>query len=447
MTLSQFDKNHDRIEFGSAKPGMPWVSAVLPHDIVIPWGVRELDESPWIAHRVVRHLEDIKADVRYKSRGLQPTLTMKDFVKSYETERRMHRIGSAEVASYNEVSNDAEYCELWEIHDRRTGKVYVIATHYDKFLRNEEDLLQLDGGLPFADICFTPRTRSFWVTPDAYYLKQCQGELSDITIQGSKNRRAGVLKLLVRKGLLTVAQMEQLTSSEVGSVVEVEGEGPLSETVMSLTPTANPQLVQIESENTRRNARETVGMSSNQLGEYNSSSRRSATEAQIVSEASNLRMNRRQGKMKDLYVSAYRKINQIIFKFWTTPRVTQILDQNGVAKWVAFTGQDLEANYAYNVGFTISSGETLQGRRQTAVQSYLMLSRDPNADQAKLRQYLANAYNDPEFSDIWSQGVLDGSNPNAGIGPGNVQGAGGGGGPAGGQTNLLPGPQQGGGAI
>ncbi|WP_206514878.1 hypothetical protein, partial [Xanthomonas vesicatoria] len=61
MTTSQFDRKGRRIEFGSARPGMPWVHSVLPHDIVLPWGSLSVDKSEWIAHRIVRHIEDIKS--------------------------------------------------------------------------------------------------------------------------------------------------------------------------------------------------------------------------------------------------------------------------------------------------------------------------------------------------------------------------------------------------
>src|SRR5207244_4781919 len=62
MTLTQFSKQGRRIEFGRAAPGMPWVQAAMPHDIIVPWGTFSLDYAQWVAHRDLRHIDEVKAD-------------------------------------------------------------------------------------------------------------------------------------------------------------------------------------------------------------------------------------------------------------------------------------------------------------------------------------------------------------------------------------------------
>ena len=48
MTLTQFNKKGNRIEFGHGSPGMPWCMAVNPQDIVVPWGTVDIERAPWI---------------------------------------------------------------------------------------------------------------------------------------------------------------------------------------------------------------------------------------------------------------------------------------------------------------------------------------------------------------------------------------------------------------
>jgi hypothetical protein len=63
------------------------------------------------------------------------------------------------------------------------------------------------------------------------------------------------------------------------------------------------------------------------------------------------------------------------------------------------------------VAFSDAGFETLEARRQQALMLYQTLAMDPAIDQIKLRQYLARAFNDPEFTTLWKQGVLDANIP------------------------------------
>ncbi|MEK0325558.1 MAG: hypothetical protein QQN63_07620, partial [Nitrosopumilus sp.] len=63
MSFSQLNKKRTRrIEYDSTiQSGTPWARAIPPHDIVVPWGTLKLTNCPWIAHRLVRHIDDLKA--------------------------------------------------------------------------------------------------------------------------------------------------------------------------------------------------------------------------------------------------------------------------------------------------------------------------------------------------------------------------------------------------
>jgi hypothetical protein len=117
MTLTQFDKKGNRIEFGPASPGMPWAMAVNPQDIVVPWGTTDLEHAPWIAHRLLRLNKRIKNDPKYKNTTrLEPQISMESYVNSYEN------VGGAkskfrEYKSQNTYTEDNRdlYNEIWEI--------------------------------------------------------------------------------------------------------------------------------------------------------------------------------------------------------------------------------------------------------------------------------------------------------------------------------------------
>jgi hypothetical protein len=410
-TLSQFDTKQNRIEYGKVKPGMPWVACVLPHDFVVPWGTRDLETAPWCAHRVIRHVDHVKADPKYeRTKDLKPLMSKADHVEQYQRMSTVYRVGTVEpeMGSWAWSSDEPEFVELWEIHDRRTGKIYVTATNYKHFLRNESDPLQVNG-LPFVATNFVPSSRNFWVSSDADYILQAQAELTDISLQRNKKRRTDNLKFLYLDKAIDEAELDNVTTAEVGVGIKVNATVPdVRQAIAFLQPPqAMNQGLTMEAEDVRRNARELVGLSSNQYGEY-AGGRRSATEANVVQQSASMRLNRRQLAISYLYTKAFSKINPIIFKYWKSPRVAEIIGQDGAPVYLQYTGDALDADYSYKVGFTVEPPETKQQRQQTALMAFQMAMQNPLVDPQGAAKFLASAFNDPEFSAIFKQGVLNG---------------------------------------
>lgn len=400
-TLNQFDSRGHFIERIPPRPGMPWVLSVLPHDFIVPWGTVDLKDAPWCCHRVVRHISDVKGDRRYKNTtSLKPIMTMKDFIKSYESRKVMVRMGD-EYFSRRGDPTGHEYIELWEIHDRRTEKIIVLATGHDKKLRDERDYLQIDGGLPFISISLRLRPRTFWTTPDAFYLRHAQLELSDIALQSQKNRRLSVLKFFYAQNMISDEQLEGLLSPDAGAGIGVEGDDVRN----VVAPFAMPfnENIRAEEEFTRRDSREVVGFSRNQVGEFEQRGRRTASEVLAVQRGSDIRLSRRSDKVADFYVDTIRKVNEIIFRYWRIPRTVMITGEDGLPAWMQFTGSSIRGRYNYSLGFSSEPELGLTERRQQALQLYSIMAQDPMVNQEALRRYLSDAFNDPEFSQIWTQ--------------------------------------------
>lgn len=405
LGLSQFDKKGSKIEYNAlVKPGMPWVEAVLPHDFVVPRGTFKLHKAPWCAHRIIRHIDDVKADPKYSNKkDLQPTMSMADWVDSYLRVFKPYRMGKAQWSNTARgFSEKAEYVEMWEIHDARTHRIKVIATGYDELIRDDIDYLQISG-LPFVNISLVPRSRCFWTTPDAVYLLNQQEEALDIAQMQRTQRRLSTLRFGYEEGSLDNDELTKLHSGQIGAMVKFK-QGLGEKAFMPMTPSNNNNQLQSEAEAIRRDARETVGMGRNQLGEL-SPGRHSANEAVIANQASEQRMNRREDALAVLYEQLGEKLARVIFGFWKTPRMVQIMGQTGAAQWTSFTGTQLKGDYTYEVGFSSEPVETKQGRVNKALQFYQVLIQDPTVDPIALRQYLIRAINEPEFTAIFKPGV------------------------------------------
>ena len=396
MTLTQFNKQGARIESGMARPGYPWIRAIDPHDIVVPWGTQSLETAPWVAHRVVRLNKDIKQDPKYKNtQNLQPQISMENFMTSYHRTHEKKRLGINNLRQFSTNSKEL-FNELWEIHDQRTGRMYVITPDHDKFLRNEIDAVQV-AGMPFVAVDFVRHPRTFWVTPQSYYLLQIQADQFDIAKQAQKQRRINVTRFMVQDNAMKDDEISKLTSGDVGAVAKVKGGRDLNE-VFKQFPQSSNFLLAEEAEYTRRDARDAVGMSRNQLGEFDKGTRRTAAEAGIVQQGSQNRTSRRLDAMIELYISSIRKTLAIVKRFWTSEQTAQVKDN-----WVFFTGDMLEGEFNFDVHLSTKRHESMDDRRLEALGLLANLSQLPGANIPALQEYVGRAANDPSFASFFVQ--------------------------------------------
>lgn len=402
MSLTQLNqKGTRRIEHNSKiTPGMPWGMAVMPHDVVLPWGTRDIETTPWIAHRVVRHIDDLKADPKYQNMGrLQAQLSMEDYVNSYKT--ALTPIRGQTLRGHSHAP--AEYVEIWEIMDRRTGKIYAITKDHDKYLRRVTNALQIRNRLPWAMLSFTPRVRAAWTTPDTYYLFHVQNELSDVAKQRTKQRRIATPKFLYSEDMISDEELLKILSTDVGAAIKVKGGvGELAKAIARLDNQTD-QTLSLEEEHLRQNAREQIGFSRNQLGEY-TGGRKTATEVNTVDRSSLLRMSRRGLAMQRFYGDVVEIMNGIIFTHWQMPRYVEVLGETKVNQWQQITGPALDDRYGYKV--TLVNEKEEEARMFEALQLYMFLIQDPAIDPVALREFLVNEINNPAFERLFNANIL-----------------------------------------
>lgn len=400
MTFTQFDKKGKLIEFSDATPGMPWAEVVLPHDFVVPWGTKTLDDAEWCAVRFIRLNKDLKADPKYQNtQRLEPEMSMQSFVESYiETRVRRDRLAHTRQQAYSS-SRDALYNELWEIHDKRHKKVYVISFNHSKFLRKTNNALQIGGQLPFVADSFIHHSRCFWSTPLAYYLMQHQREMYDISLQSAKQRRSNNIKFLINENAFDEDEEARALDSANSLFVKVQGGIDVNKVVKAF-PQINNFDLRNESENVRRNARAVAGFSRNQLGEFDSSSRRTATEAVQVKAGSQRRESRRYTAVENMYLGAVKKVNGIVFKVWKRPRSIKVEPQ----KWKQMSGLELQGDYYYDMHLSQKQPMNSIQRRMNALGLFNQLAMIPGANLPELWDYVTRSAEDPSFQTFFNFG-------------------------------------------
>ncbi|TFG06592.1 hypothetical protein EU522_01470 [Candidatus Thorarchaeota archaeon] len=342
-SLTSFNRKGEKIEYqNNVKPGMPWFLRCNPTDFVVPWGTVRWEDAQWFAYRKMRQLKDIKEDPKYKN------------TSNLKAPYRDQMAGSSEQNTgqnkkMHEGDPDKDWVELWNIHDLRSGRLFVITLDHNKFLRDDVDYLQ-EEGLPSHVLGFNEDPDHFWWTPDVRLIRHQQQELNDIRTMAKKHRRVALLKVLADKGL-DKDELAKLLDGDPKAVVRIDASqyGDIRKAVALFQSHVPPDLTRAAAE-VREDVREIVGFSRNQMGAYEApGGRRTAHEAAIVRAASMIRVDERRDIVADHLEKIIRSMNQLVARNWVTERVIDIVGPDGAKYWVRFTGKEIKGEFAHRI--------------------------------------------------------------------------------------------------
>jgi hypothetical protein len=404
MTFTQFNKRGRRIESPDYQPGWPWIRPMLPHDFVVPWGTMFLEDAPWAACRIIRHVNHFKNDAKYKNTSsLKPQISMRDFMESYMVtggqKQRFRRNQSRKTGRYT-AQNKPEFIEAWEIVDRMNGERIVITRDYTRYLRKSPDAIQMACGMPYVTGTLSLSPRSFWSVAPAYYLGQHQKEQFDISLQAGKERRINIAKFLYRKGAISKEEFSKLLSGDVGAAAAVDTNFPLNEVIANLPRNVSYDYI-TQAEENRRNARSVSGMSRNQAGEF-VKGRKTAAETRSVALGSGRRTSKRGQVIAGIYTDAIEKVNSMVFNFWNVPR--EVMHKEG---FEIVTGEMLKGDYQYDVSLATKRIISRAERKVEALMltSQIMALLGPGVDPQSIFKYVIDAAGDPAFEAMLAPGA------------------------------------------
>ncbi|KKM65411.1 hypothetical protein LCGC14_1491600, partial [marine sediment metagenome] len=361
---------------------MPWVSTVHPGHLIVPDGLVDFDETRWVAHWIRRPLHEVQNDKRLKNTDdLKPT-----------------RVTSAQ--SGDSAGRTVELTDLFEIRDKQTQRVFIIApSSTDKVLLFEPDEMQYEGRVPFHPIVFNEDDDAFWGIPDANILEPHQLEMNETNTQIMKHRRMSLIKFLYQTKSIKEEELDKMLSEDVMGGVQVSDINQ----VKPLQVAAIPQDLLIAKQNIWDDVRQEFGFSQNQGGDFNN--RRggdtTATEAEIVRQASEIRVDERRDLVADVLVDIMRDVHRVIFGNWTETEVIDVVGPQGRPIFVKFTGKMLEAGqYDIKIDPDSSLPETKAAREQKAMLLYGQFRTNPLIDPVKLTQYLLHEMQGVAFDDM-----------------------------------------------
>ena len=364
------------------QPNMPWAMSVHPGNLIVPADCISIHDARWVCFETYRTIEDVKADSRLKNTsslgaGLGPS-------------------GPSRLVARNrnQPPMTPDMIQLWEIRDKKTGKVFVLAPFAadtpseGKVLFNEDDDLQLNGRLPLYPLIFNTDDECFWGIPDSQIIAPQQGEKNEIRTQLRNHRRIAIAKLLYETGSVTPDELSKLVDGNAQIGVQVKNingvrelaHGPLAQIIGILENT--DQVIDNE-------VQQLLGLGVNQFGEYApGSADRSATEATIVAQATQIRVDERRDACADLMVALTTDLNQIITTRWPTEIVLDIVGPAGVPIWISATREQLaDARYNLKVDPDSALPQTKAMREQKATGLYQIGKTNPLLNPLHLTQF------------------------------------------------------------
>lgn len=335
-TLLQFDeKTGDKLEYNEMiRPGKPWADKIKPEFFLVPYGYSRLHKVPWVMRMYVRHLDDVRKDPRLVgAKDIKANaMTTFDWMKEKQLYQKMPK------------QNYGDFVFLWEIRDLKTGRLMIMQEGNKKFLYNEKDELQKFGN-PYMELTFNYDDEYYWGIPDSKYLEDQQLAVNETRTIQMETRRASKLRFIYDENIMSEDEILKLLTEDTGCAVKASGD--VDKGVKVFQPYV-PADLNIDVDAIRKDARESVGLGRNQLGEFEGG-RKTATESNIVNMASQIRVSERKDMLADLLVDIVEKYNQYMFSQYNVKQVEDIVGPNGKRYWVEFTLEQIKSKYNFRV--------------------------------------------------------------------------------------------------
>lgn len=375
-------RRRKRVEYNSlVHPNRPWVLPRHPGTTVLPDGCGSIEEARWVCFEDYRDVEDVKRDKRLQN-----------------TDNLGTGVGNSKMlaAKANNPKANQGKVLLREVRDKKTGTVFVYAPFAEakkgdprsKVLFEGEDDLQRNGRFPFYPLVFNLDDEAFWGVPLSKIIEPIQIEKNETRTMMMRHRRVSIAKMLYEQGAINPDELSKLLSGEPLLALQVKN----IDGVRPLDPPQFPAALPEEDALMDREAQELMGLGVNQFGEYApGSADRSATEAQIVNQATQIRIDEHRDACADLLVDLVIDMNDVVFYEWTADMVLDIVGPAGVPLWIKFQPELLRsADYDLHVDPDTSLPMTKQMREQKAMAIFAQLKPNPLINPIELTRFLLN---------------------------------------------------------
>lgn len=318
----------------------------------------------WIAHRIVKPLEAFKKSKLYKNTdNLKSNISALD-MSGQKIEKELH-------------DSDLEMFEAWEVHDKDSNKVFVVADKTDEFLflREDDNVLEMEG-LPFSMLKFNPIPKKPYPLSDIFIIEP--QILERIKLRGAQlnHIKRWSRQLSIEKGAMSKEEMEKFSAGVDGGVTQRE-KGSAPPSPIQYAPLQDE--IFVLDDLIQKDMDSEIGQNDVDRGGPARTKTKTKYELQEQQQGIQTRTAKRQDKLEDFLEEVFRKVLQLVKQFQTTEKYVAITGMNpqeimeklgvGIDKLspggISFSKEDIQGEYDVEV----KAGSTLPMNRANKVKT------------------------------------------------------------------------------
>lgn len=346
----------------------PFVERVSPFDIYVDPEATSMSDARWICQRVVRPIEEVKADPRYK-----PSVA-----------RKLESDGSVKWQAENAPrtsKTDQARITLYEFYDLTNKTVSVFAKSGDSFLLDPAPM-PYSFGIPFVMIRNYDVPDQFYPIGDIEAIEPLQNELNETRSAMVAARKLDIPKYLMRRDAMSPEAIEALRSKRAYTAVPVDSDEDFDRIIAPMPRNqASPELYQ-HSDVIEKDVDLITGTSEYARGSL-PEIRRTATEASIIQDQANSRAADKLAIIEESIGEVAKRLIALAQEYMTGEKAARASAQNGAAVYWHFTADDIQGEFDFEVegGSTQPHNETFRRMQATelltAVSPFLGQVLDP----------------------------------------------------------------------
>lgn len=335
----------------------PFVERVSPFDVYVDPEAKTLAAAKWIAQKIVKPLEEVRQDKRYRARGraaLRPDARINpEWLKDDE-------------GTFPE--DDVRRVTLYEFYDMQMGTMCVFAALGDEMLLDPIPQPYAFGH-PFVMLRNYDVPDEFYPMGDIEALEPLQMELDKTRSQMMNHRKRFNRKWLYDPSAFDETGISALNKDTDNQLVPIlEGSNKELKDILAPIPQnpVEPQLYQYEDSTLELMDR--VSGASEYMQGKTPDVRKTATEAAMVQDAANARAADKLQQVELFMAEIAEKVVQLAQQYMTEDSVVRIIGKNGHPLWIPYSREDIQGEFDFEVEAGSTQPKNDQFRRNQALQ-------------------------------------------------------------------------------
>lgn len=349
----------------------------------------DLSDAAWIAFGSLSRVEDIKKNPRYRNtRDLKGTVEIKqDYGSASGPSDHYDKSKDTDPEEYQRV-------RLWEIWDKREGRLITLADDHDKALEYRDWPLSFSSGFPSETLYFTEYPDTLYGPPDLMQVAGQQDAYNEISSMTLNHVKRFLRKYITQRGMFDENELPKLTQAIDGLVVQADGK--LDDAIMAMPDAPIP----VDWWQSRGNVREDHDRVSG-VGDFVRGVAEkvdTATEASLIQQNLNVRTNDARDIVENFSERVARQVLHIDAQTIDMPAAIPVIGPDGAIALGQFLNVQTrdtllaETDVEIEIGSMQPTNQAIQKRE--VIEIFQALRNDPMVDQFGLRRELLAKYHD-----------------------------------------------------